>query len=132
MVSPALTSWIRPRLVAALLSLGALALAGCKQDLGQRCEQNSDCKSGFCGDGADMASAQGKQCVAVLGGPPLPTPTPTPSDGGEDADADAGPLYGPHDAADGVTPATAEVHAEVGAEAPTVDGASDMTEAGAD
>jgi hypothetical protein len=125
MVSPALTSWIRPRLAAAVLSLGALAFAGCKQDLGERCEQNSDCKSGFCGDGADMASAQGKQCVAVLGGSPTGTPNQN-TDAGEDADT--GARYGAQDALDGVT----EAPEEVGAPAPTVDGASDTTEAGAD
>jgi hypothetical protein len=66
-----LASSIRVRLAAALpvlLLAGSLALAGCKQDIGERCEQNSDCASGVCGEGGPpgMTSAMGKKCVATL------------------------------------------------------------------
>jgi hypothetical protein len=70
-----LASSTRPRLAAALpvlLLAGALAIAGCKQDIGERCEQNSDCASGVCGEGGPpgMTSAMGKKCVASLTPPP--------------------------------------------------------------
>jgi hypothetical protein len=56
------------RLLPVFLLAGALAIAGCKQDIGERCEQNSDCASGICGEGGPpgMTSAMGKRCVATL------------------------------------------------------------------
>jgi hypothetical protein len=45
------------------IAIAALALsaAGCKQDLGERCEVNSDCASGVC------ATASPKVCVSANG-----------------------------------------------------------------
>jgi hypothetical protein len=131
------TAWIRLRPMAAmvaLLAVASLALVGCKQGLGDRCEQNTDCSSGICGDGADMASAAGKQCVAVVGG--VATGTAGSSGGAAGSGgAGGGTVYGDA-AAD-----TSEVHAEVGAEtggqetsssdaSDASDVASDATEAG--
>jgi hypothetical protein len=102
------TASIRLRLMAALLAVGSLALVGCKQGIGGRCEQNTDCASGICGTGnADMASAEGKMCVAVAGGGTAGTSGNT--DAGEDADV--GTLYGP-DAIDSAE--VSEVHGEAG------------------
>jgi hypothetical protein len=42
------SSRIRLRAVAAVFVLGALSFAGCKQGLGERCEQGDDCSSGYC------------------------------------------------------------------------------------
>lgn len=114
--------------MAALLAVGSLALVGCKQGIGARCEQNTDCASGICGDGADMASAAGKKCVAVAGGVGTGSAGSGGGAGGSGG-AGGGTSYGPDAAADAV-----EVHAEVGAEteAASSDGASDVTEAGAD
>jgi hypothetical protein len=115
-----LAAWIRLRSLAALLALGSLALAGCKQDVGERCEQNSDCASGICGPGGaqGMASAAGKLCVATL---ETPTPTGT-GTGGTGGGGGTGAIY------------------DAGQEAPevgspvetTTDGAADGTEAGGD
>jgi len=56
----------RLRSFALLASLGALVLAfaGCKQDLGERCEQGDDCASGYCGGVTSGAvSAEGMKCT---------------------------------------------------------------------
>ncbi|HVU50607.1 MAG TPA: hypothetical protein VHL80_07955 [Polyangia bacterium] len=115
------SAWIRNRSSAALLALGALALTGCKQDIGERCEQNSDCSSGLCGDGADMASAQGKKCVSTL------TPPMNQTDA-SDAPVDLGTLY---DAPLAVDTQAAELHEEAAASTEG-GGAAAATEAGAD
>jgi hypothetical protein len=41
-------------LLAALASALVLGAGGCKQDVGERCEQNSDCASGVCSPGANV------------------------------------------------------------------------------
>jgi hypothetical protein len=75
--------------LAIVFLLGSLALGGCKQDIGERCEQNSDCSSGICGNGGPgMTMANARTCS-----PSLPTLVPFtdasfPSDGGA-GDADA-------------------------------------------
>jgi hypothetical protein len=138
------TAWIRLRSLAALLALGSLALSGCKQDIGGRCEQASDCASGVCGSvgSADMASAAGKVCVSGAAAP-VDASGQSPVDA---ANQDLGVVYGSPDAADGTSSETAgmsevheevhaEVHAEAAAEASTsdgADGASTATEVGAD
>jgi hypothetical protein len=45
----------RPSLIGGLL-LAALAAVGCKQGVGDRCEQNSDCSSGICNNGNGAGS----------------------------------------------------------------------------
>jgi hypothetical protein len=95
-----LTAWLRLRSMAAMLALGSLALAGCKQGIGGRCEQNSDCASGICGDGTSggAVSAAGRQCSATLGGGGAGTSGSNMMDASEDADV--GTLDGPNDAAE--------------------------------
>jgi hypothetical protein len=73
------------RLATVALALGSLALSACKQDIGERCEQGSDCSSGYCdfSTASMMTSAMGRVCT----GPP----TTTFIDAGlPDAAADAG------------------------------------------
>lgn len=77
-------------LVTALFAVVALvpAVAGCKQGIGERCQQNSDCASGVCsssdprvcqgnGSGVDMT-----QIDAEL---PTDAPAPPPTDAASDA-----------------------------------------------
>jgi hypothetical protein len=53
-----------PRRVALALALLSLGLVACKQDVGQRCEQGSDCATGYCGESVGgMVSAMGKTCT---------------------------------------------------------------------
>jgi hypothetical protein len=133
----------RLRLIAVLVSFGSLALAGCKQDIGGRCEQNSDCASGVCGDGqGGVTSAMGRQCVAAIAAPPIVSPDASAEapeggdaaevgdggDGGEAGDvaadlasgetAEAGP---PDGAEAGAEAGGAEVEPDGGADAETGD-----------
>lgn len=43
--------------------LSAFLSVGCKQDLGERCEQNSDCSSGYCNGSGNRTSAEGGKCT---------------------------------------------------------------------
>lgn len=46
---------------------------GCKQDLGERCEQGSDCSSGYCDHNVGgMVSAMGKVCTGPTDDTPMP------------------------------------------------------------
>jgi hypothetical protein len=88
----------RPRFVSSpLLALSvvlglALASVGCKQDLGERCEQPSDCASGYCGGNSTsgQTNAVGKMCSAgpnvLVPGDAGATPDAVPAD---DASPDA-------------------------------------------
>jgi hypothetical protein len=100
------------------VALGALSLAGCKQDVGDRCEQNSDCSSGICGDGQPMTSATGKRCQATLPAPPteMDATVVDASDAAADAsDAAADASDAAADASDAVSSSDAtEAGAEVG------------------
>ena len=101
----------------ATLSLASLLVVGCKQDVGERCEQNSDCASGLCTDMSQGASAPGI-CEATL-------PTGTTSDAATsfpDAGADA----------DGHVEAGAEVSGDAALESHVEAGGSDTSEAGAE
>jgi hypothetical protein len=120
-----------PRLAALALALGSLAVVGCKQDLGERCEQGSDCASGFCaGSTASMMTmAMGRVCT----GPPTATPV-VDSGSQEDAAVDAADAGG--DAADGAALETGfEVSApdahEAGASEGGTDGSGAETDHGA-
>jgi hypothetical protein len=74
----------RPSLVLAAMSLTALALLGCKQDIGQRCEQGSDCSSGYCGNSTlGMVSVMGRVCTP----PPTAGLFPDSGTAGDAADA---------------------------------------------
>ncbi len=119
---------VAPRLLAALISFGALALGGCKQDVGGRCEQNSDCASGICGDGQGGAtSAMGRQCVATLGGPSV-TPdasSTNPIDAAADVGADAVDAASSDAAGEVSSPDASEPGDAAGAEASPADGATD-------
>ncbi|HEY2728910.1 MAG TPA: hypothetical protein VGK52_03155 [Polyangia bacterium] len=113
-----------------VLALASLALVGCKQDIGQRCEQGSDCSSGYCGDSPlGMVSVMGRVCTPPpTAGPILDAGTgdavdaPTPA---EDAASDAGSETGADGASDGASDAA-------GGEASPHDGGSDVLEAGAE
>jgi hypothetical protein len=88
MTSPSVP--LRLRSLALLLSLGALALGGCQQDLGGRCEQGSDCSSGWCGGSQlGMASAMGATCTPGPGTVPFDA-APTDTSSTNDAGAEAG------------------------------------------
>jgi hypothetical protein len=134
----------RPRrlvdsLALAVLALASLALVGCKQDIGQRCEQGSDCASGYCGGSPlGMVSVMGRVCT------PPPTAGPISDAGAADAPApvdDAASDAGSDGASDGASDAAGGEVAppeggadvlEAGAEAWGADGAVDvLTEAGA-
>jgi hypothetical protein len=60
-------------MVLASAALCALMSIGCKQDLGERCEVNSDCSSGYCNKNVDFSSSEGGMCTTG--------PTTTPRDG---------------------------------------------------
>jgi hypothetical protein len=86
-------------LVTALFAVVALApVAGCKQGIGERCQQDSDCASGICstsepkicqgnGSGTDMTQIDAACEPHPDGGPCLPTdaPAPPPIDAAADA-----------------------------------------------
>jgi hypothetical protein len=123
----------KARLATVVLALGSLALAGCLQGVGERCEQNSDCSSGVCGNGsAGMTSANARTCSASLP-PPAPisdaaTTTSDASDAGDAGDAADAALEGA-----GASDAS-EAGAEAGAEtSPSEAGAeSGLSEVGAE
>jgi hypothetical protein len=59
-----------PSLVAGLVTLALSGLA-CKQGLGDRCEQNSDCGSGLvCDRNGQATTAEGGRCVSSSAPPP--------------------------------------------------------------
>ncbi|HVR00976.1 MAG TPA: hypothetical protein VMT47_02490 [Polyangia bacterium] len=118
-------------LALAVLALASLALVGCKQDIGQRCEQGSDCSSGYCGDSPlGMVSVMGRVCT------PPPTAGPI-SDAGAAADAtdaptpaeDAASDAGSDDASDAGSDDASDA---AGGEASPHDGGADVLEAGAE
>jgi hypothetical protein len=109
---------IRSHSLAVLLAVGSLALVGCKQGIGDRCEQNTDCASGICGDGADMASAQGKKCATVVGGGTAGT-----SGGAAGSGGASGGTYGTDAAAD-----ASEAGAETGGQEASSSDASDASD----
>jgi len=132
-------------LALAVLALASLALVGCKQDIGQRCEQGSDCSSGYCGDSPlGMVSVMGRVCT------PPPTAGPVSdastvgdaadapaaagdaasdgaSDGASDAGSDGASDAGSDGASDGASDAGSDA---AGGEASPHDGGSDVIEAG--
>jgi hypothetical protein len=122
---------LHAHLVAALFSVGALALAGCKQGVGERCEQGSDCSSGICGSpGFAMTSPAGKLCVAsgTVFTPPID------SGNGTTNASDAAPASDALDApASDALDAPASEASGAGADvAPSGDGPTDTAEAGHD
>jgi hypothetical protein len=146
---------LRPSVTLVGLALASLLVVGCKQDIGERCEQDSDCNSGLCT--LTGASAMGGICTTgvVLIDAAAPPDTAVATDARDgaadaaDARAEAGGETSPEDGGQesrpeaGAETGGAELDApvdragEVGASAadgatPTSDGASDLaTEAGA-
>jgi hypothetical protein len=120
---PRLVAALRHRFVALLLSFGALALGGCKQDVGGRCEQNSDCASGICGNGQGGAtSAMGRQCAATLGGPAVTPDASSTTDAAVDAGGGAVDASSSEASGDVSSPDASQA-GEAGAEASHDDGA---------
>ena len=112
-----------------VLVLLSTAAVGCKQDIGERCEQGSDCSSGYCNysTGSIMTNAQGRVCTGAL--PPfmstpqdaatnVPDANMTPADASGDLATPSSDARGDVSTPDAVTPAT-----DAPAEAP-----SDATE----
>jgi hypothetical protein len=130
-----------PRRVALILALSSLALIGCKQDIGERCEQNGDCASGLCGNGAGMTSAMGMMCQEAPTAAPLVDAAP--NDAARDAGDAAIEVRDAADASvevsspDGADARAGDASAETGdaetsgAETPAADGATDVSETGA-
>jgi hypothetical protein len=120
------------RLAPLALVLGSLALGGCKQDIGERCQQGSDCSSGYC----NMSSGSffGNMDL-VCTGPPGLTPVTVDAGGGEDASdagdavfydaAKAGDAASSGDAVEAGDAASSEAGATDATSAETGDGASD-------
>jgi hypothetical protein len=127
------------------LSLASLFVVGCKQDLGERCEQGSDCYSGMCSQTG--ASAQGGTCrdepatgvssdAAATFDAGSDATSDGASDGRIDGRSDAGAAEVSTDGAlesrveagsevsSSMTEAGSEVGSEAGSEAGTTDGAS--------
>jgi hypothetical protein len=96
-----------PLILALSLACGLSSIA-CKQGLGERCEQDSDCESGDC-RGAGLTSAMGGICQDMQSAPDSGSPM-TPRDAAIDLMSDA-------------TDATADATADVAVDA-TVDGTS--------
>jgi hypothetical protein len=79
-------------LVTALIAITPLAAAGCKQGLGERCQQDSDCSSGVCsksdpricqgnGSGIDTTQIDAELPIDVPAPPPdAPAPPPDAAD----------------------------------------------------
>jgi hypothetical protein len=120
--------WPR-HVVLVTVSLASLLVVGCKQDIGERCEQDSDCHSGLCSQTG--ASAQGGVCQDTL---------PTGSfDAAMTSDAPSGATSDARDgASDGASDVASDGHSEAGAEVSedsedSVDGALEShVEAGGD
>jgi hypothetical protein len=118
-----------------VLGLGA---AGCRQDNGERCEQGSDCASGYCGGipGAlGTTSAKGSVCTpdSNTGGSTNPSDASTTSDVGATLDAsdaseagDAGAFADAGDAKPDASDAAAVDGSDAGA-ADAADGAAAET-----
>jgi hypothetical protein len=99
------------RLAAVLLFASPVLLTACGQDVGERCEQNSDCSSGYCSTGTANVSATGGIC---LSGPTQPQVDPLPDAG----TPDASPVVDAH--AD-VTADAADASDAAGGDAPATD-----------
>jgi hypothetical protein len=115
-----------PRLAFLTLLLLSAAAVGCKQDIGERCEQGSDCSSGYCdySTGSMMTNAQGRVCTGAL--PPLVS---MPEDAATD-DQDANMT--PADASGDVATPSSDAHGDVSTPdvvTPAIDGPSDATDA---
>jgi len=112
-----------PRASILAFVLSAAALAGCKQDIGERCEQGSDCSSGYCDytTVGQMTSAAGRVCTGSSAPPgEVSDAAPAPdaegdvatSDGAGDA-AETGDASGTPDAQ--ADTAASDVHGDTGA-----------------
>lgn len=128
---------------AALVLCGLTSIA-CKQNVGERCEQPSDCASGYCGGSATismMTSVMGRMCTAGPGSvvpvdaAPPPTDTAAATDGATgdtvadaraDAATEAGAEVGGGDAGvDGSPDASTDTSADVAHDGSAADGGSD-------
>jgi hypothetical protein len=103
----------RTSLVLALSLACGLSSIACKQDIGERCERNSDCDSGYCRSAPSLTAAVGGTCQTGPSVPDAATPVDrvdAANDGARDATdatdaADATvdamtPVDAPSDAAD--------------------------------
>ena len=138
---------LRPLTVVGVLAFASFVLAGCKQDVGERCEQGSDCSSGYCGgEQGGEVSVQGRVCTngpegAMILDAATPADTATAADARPDAAADgvdasevgdgAGEGHAT-DASDGAREAPAseggnDAELDLGTEAATGDGAADVS-----
>ncbi|HEX4406155.1 MAG TPA: hypothetical protein VH560_15060 [Polyangia bacterium] len=127
--------------LASLLVFGV----GCKQDVGERCEQNTDCSSGFC-NGMGAASpgictnGEGTTTPVIDAGNPTPdaaTMKDAPSDFGADAKsgdaaADSASDAARVDGSDGSADGAVEVHVEAGGDVGVIEAgtASDAASGG--
>jgi hypothetical protein len=127
--------------LAALVLCGLTSIA-CKQGVGERCEQPSDCASGYCGNSATvtmMTTAAARMCTAGPGsGVPTFDAAPfdaTPSDTGAsdtpkgDAVAEAG---GDATASDAAVEAAADGSTDTSVDASDAAAGSDASDASAD
>jgi len=104
------------QLLCAVLLIGGLSLAGCKQSEGERCEVNGDCAGGLTCSGA--STGNGNCTSSPTGITPLPDAAPT-GDAGAAADVSAADHAASTDGAgDGPTDATLDTQPEVAAPAP--------------
>jgi hypothetical protein len=123
---------INPRVAGLLIALAGLALVGCKQDVGGRCEVGSDCSTGYCGGIVEgMVSAMGKVCTPPPVAAPLSDASPTTDAqdaaheaASSDGASEAGPEAGAAETGDAASDAH-ETGADTGASA--ADGATDLT-----
>jgi hypothetical protein len=91
------------------LSLGSLLVGACKQDLGERCEQGTDCYSGYCTIST----------VSAMGGVCIPSPTAGPA-------SDAGTTYAPDAASESMDLGDVSTSSEGGGEVSLLDGALEV------
>jgi hypothetical protein len=111
--------WPR-HVVLVTVSLASLLVVGCKQDIGERCEQDSDCHSGLCSQTG--ASAQGGICEDTLPTGSFDAATPSDAASGAADARDAGADTGPDARSDAAADVASDGHAaEVSEDA--VDGA---------
>lgn len=87
--------WLSGILAAMALSTVAGGLSGCKQDVGEVCQIDTDCKDGLICNQATKLCEQYQDAAPRPDATPTPDAAPTPDSGPDAAAADAGPDAAP-------------------------------------
>ena len=74
--------WLVTALIATAIATLAAGAAGCKQGLGERCQQDSDCSSGVCSKSEPricQGNGSGVDTTQIDAAPPIDVPAPPPA-----------------------------------------------------